>query len=128
VRPSEVFTETSSTLGATLRHARLLLQVQHLLTNSVDSSLAGQFQVANLRQNRLILLAPNATWATRLRMEARNLLQALHRAGFVELAELEVRVAPLSGQAIVSRPEKPLSPAAEQALSSMARLGAESED
>jgi hypothetical protein len=128
VLASEVLSDPSSSLGATLNHARLLLKVQRLLADSVDPSLADHFQVANLRQNRLILLAPNASWATRLRMETQGLLQTLRRAGFAELADIEVRVAPLAEQPVSSRPAKPLSTAAEQALGSMARLGAKSED
>lgn len=128
LRTSEVLSDPSSSLGSTLKHARLLLQLQRLLAESVDPSLAGHFQVANLRQNRLILLAPSAAWATRLRMEAPGLLHMLRRAGFAALADIEVRVAPLIEQPVAEHSEKPLSSAAEQALGSMARLGAKSED
>ena len=106
----------------------MLLEVQRLLADSVDPSLAGHFQVANLRQNHLILLAPSAAWATRLRMEAQSLLQTLRRSGFAALADIEVRVAPLIEQPAAEHSEKPLSSAARQALGSMARLGAKSED
>lgn len=128
VRAAEVLSDPASSLGATLNHARLLLELQRLLADSVEPSLADHFQVANVRQNRLILLAPGASWATRLRMESQGLLQTLRRAGFAELAHIEVRVAPLAERPAAERPEKPLSAAAEQALDSMARLGAKSED
>ena len=60
--------------------------------------------------------------------ESQGLLQTLRRAGFAQLAHIEVRVAPLAERPAAERPEKPLSAAAEQALDSMARLGAKSED
>jgi hypothetical protein len=100
--------------------------MQQLLAASVDPSLAHRFQLANVRHKRLILLAPSAAWATRLRMETPRLLETLHQAGFPELSEVEIRVAPLIEQAVVERSSKPLSTAAEQALGSMARLGSKS--
>lgn len=122
VVPSDILSKRGSPLGGVLSHARLLLQLQNLLTGSVDPSLANHFQVANLRQNRLILLAPTAAWSTRLRMETPNLLAILHRAGQAEIREIEIRVAPLIEPPAKTRKMKPLSAAATQALDSMARL------
>ena len=121
VRPSDVLSKRGSSLGAALSHARLLLQLQNLLAGSVDPSLANHFQVANLRQNRLILLTPNAAWSTRLRMETSNLLEILHRAGHADVRTIEIRVAPLIEPPARTREVKPLSAAATQALDSMAR-------
>lgn len=128
VLPSDVLSKRGSSLGGVLSHARLLLQVQNLLTGSVDPSLANHFQVANLRQNRLILLAPTAAWSTRLRMETPNLLAILHRAGQAEIREIEIRVAPLIEPPAKTRDLKPLTAAATQALSSMARLKTKGRD
>lgn len=114
--------------GDTLGHARLLQKAQHVLADSVDPSLATRFQVANIRQNRLILLAPAAAWATRLRMETPRLLETLRQAGFAGLREIDVRVAPLVEQPAKKRSPKALSPAARQALGCMARLGAKGEE
>lgn len=107
-----------------MTHARLLLQLQNLLAGSVDPSLANRFQVANLRQDRLILLAPSAAWSTRLRMETPRLLGTLHHAGHADIRAIEIRVAPLVEPPAPVRAEKPLSAAARQALDSMARLKA----
>jgi len=128
VVPSDILSKRGSSLGAVLSHARLLLQLQNLLTGSVDPSLANQFQVANLRQNRLVLLAPSAAWSTRLRMETPNLLGILHRAGHADVHDIEIRVAPLIEPPARTRDLKPLSAAATQALGSMARLKAKSGD
>jgi hypothetical protein len=128
VVPSDILSERGSSLGGVLSHARLLLQLQNLLAGSVDPSLATRFQVANLRQGRLILLAPSAAWSTRLRMETPGLLGTLHRAGHAAIREIDVRVAPLVETPAPVRVGKPLSAAARQALDSMARLKARSGD
>jgi len=128
VHPSDILSTRGSSLGAVLTHARLLLQLQNLLTGSVDPSLASHFQVANLRQDRLILLAPTAAWSTRLRMETPNLLGILHRAGHADIRDIEIRVAPLIEPPARTRDLKPLSAAATQALASMARLKTRSGD
>jgi hypothetical protein len=118
----------ASSLGGILQHAGYLAQLQQLLEGALEPALSGHFQVANARQNRLILLAPSAVWATRLRMQAAGILEALQRSGHPEFDEVEVRVAPLTTQQPVERGSKPLSPAAEQALGQMARLRAKDED
>jgi len=124
VLPSDILSKRGSSLGGVLTHARLLLQLQNLLAGSVDPSLANRFQVANLRQDRLILLAPSAAWSTRLRMETPRLLGTLHHAGHAHIRAIEIRVAPLVEPPAPVRAEKPLSAAARQALDSMARLKA----
>jgi len=128
VLPSDILSKRGSSLGAVLTHARLLLQLQNLLTGSVDPSLADHFQVANLRQDRLILLTPTAAWSTRLRMETPNLLEVLRRAGLADVRVIEIRVAPLIEPPAKTREPKPLSAAATQALGSMARLKTRSAD
>lgn len=125
---SKILSDKHSSLGAVLNRARLLLQLQQLLAGSMEPSLASQFQVANIRQNRLILLAPSASWATRLRMATAELLEALHQAGFTELREIDIRVAPLIESEAAPPAEKPLSAAARQALALMSRLGANGGD
>jgi hypothetical protein len=128
ILPSEILSDGDSSLGGVLQHASLLLKLQKLLAASIDASLAGHFQVANVRQNRLILVAPSAAWATRLRLEAPHLLRILNRAGYANLRDLDIRVAPLFEQPASVRGEKPLSAAAEQALDCMARLGTKREE
>jgi hypothetical protein len=117
-----------SNLGSLLRHAGLLTQLQQLLAGALDPALAAHFQVANLRQNRLVLQASSPAWATRLRMQAADVLAILQRSGYPELDEVEVRVAPLTAPPAPQPGKKPLSPAAEQALALMARLRAEDEE
>jgi len=123
LRPSEVLSDQGSSLGSLLQRAQSLLRLQRLLAGSVDPSLANRFQVANIQRHRLILLAPTAAWATRLRMQTPQLLESARQAGYAELREVEIRVSPLVEPPAVQRSQRPLSAAAEQALEAMARLG-----
>ena len=111
-----------NTLAALVRHANLLARLESLLAGSCNPDLAAQFQVADLRQDRLILLTPTASWATRLRMEAGQMLQFLHASGYEHLRHIDIRVAPLSRQTITTPVRKPRSAAAELALGLMAQL------
>ena len=128
VHLTEILSNRDSSLGGVLKRAGMLLQLQQLLAGSADPSLATRFQVANIRETRLILLVPPAAWATRLRMQTPQLLQILHQAGFTKLREIETRVAPLVVQPSAAPSGKPLSESARQALEHMARLRAKSED
>jgi hypothetical protein len=116
-----------SSLRRILQHATYLAQLQRLLDNALEPALAGHFQVANTRQNRVILLAASSAWATRLRMQSAEVLAALQRAGHAEFDQIEVRVdagvVARAAQSAAKRDGKPLSAAAEQALAQMARLG-----
>jgi hypothetical protein len=84
--------------------------------------LASHFQVATVRENRLILISPSASWATMLRMQAPQLIRSLQRAGQSEIEHIDIRVAPLIDQQAVKRKRRALSPAARQALDLMAHL------
>lgn len=119
---------TSGSLGGLLRRAQALLQLERLLQDAVDPSLADHFKVANVHRKRLVLLTPGAAWATRLRMQAPQWLDLLRQAGVRDVEDIEVRVAPLPTEPVDSRRSRPLTPAAEQALGLMARLGTEDED
>lgn len=99
-----------------------------MLAGALDPTLADHFQVANARQNCLVLLARSPAWATRLRMQAAEVLEILRRSGHPGFDEVEVRVAPLTPQPVTRSGKKPLSPAAAQALAQMARLRTEDED
>jgi hypothetical protein len=128
---AEVLAASPSRLGAILQHAAYLAQLQRLLENALEADLTGHFQVANARQNRLILLAPSSAWATRLRMQSAEVLTALHRSGHAEFDQVDVRVdagvTARSARSAAERDSKPLSAAAEQALAQMAHLGTRDE-
>lgn len=128
LRVAEILTDHRSSLGSLLRRASLYMQLEHLLATYLDPELAAHFQVATVRDQRLILISPSASWATLLRMQVPNLLESLHKAGIPDIDSIVVRVAPLVERRGESRKRKPLTPAAQQALDQMARLGAGKED
>ena len=128
IRVADVITDHGSSLGRLLKRGSFLMQLQHLLSGFMDPALAAHFQVAATRDEKLALIAPSASWATLLRMQAPDLLESLHQAGYTEIESIEVRVAPLVEQPIKSRRKRPLSPAAKQALDAMSHLGEDKED
>ena len=125
---SEVLNDPDSSLSNLLGRASYLMQLETLLTALLDSSLAAQFQVAAARKNRLILISPSASWATRLRMQAPRLIRSLHAAGVRQIEHIDIRVAPLARQVLGTRSKKPLSAVARQALGHMAHLKDETSD
>jgi hypothetical protein len=118
----EVIANPGNTLATLVHHANTLARLESLLSGSCSPDLATQFQVADLRRDRLVLLAPTASWATRLRMEAGQMLQFLHASGYEHLRHIDIRVAPLSRPVIPTPVRKPHSAAAELALGLMAQL------
>lgn len=128
LRVADVITDHGSSLGKLLKRGSFLMQLQHMLSGYMDPALAAHFQVAATRDHKLVLVAPSASWATLLRMQAPNLLGSLHQAGFTEIESLEVRVAPLAEPPVKKRVKRPLSPAARQALEAISHLGEDSED
>jgi hypothetical protein len=128
LRVADVITDHGSALGKLLQRGSFLMQLQHLLSGFMDPALAAHFQVAATKDHKLVLIAPSASWATLLRMQAPELLGSLHQAGYTEIESIDVRVAPLAEQPVKSRRKRPLSPAAKQALNAMSRLGKDKED
>lgn len=127
-RVSDVITDHGTSLGKVLKRGSLLMQLQHLLSGSLDPALAAHFQVAAARDQSLVLITPSASWATLLRMQTSNLVETLHQAGYTEIRSIDVRVAPLAEPPKDERKRRPLSPAARQALDAMHHLGDETEE
>ena len=120
--------DTGSRLGNLMQRAAYLMQLESLLSSLVEPDLAAHFQVAAARKNRLILISPNASWATRLRMQAPRLISSLHAAGVRQIEYIDIRVAPLANLPAEKRSKRPLSAAAKQALGHMAHLRDETSD
>jgi len=131
-RVGEIFTnpgsKPDSRLSNLLQRAAYLMQLESLLSGLVEPDLAAQFQVSAARKNRLILISPTASWATRLRMQAPQIISSLHAAGVTEIEHIDIRVAPLVRQTAESRSSRPLSSAAKQALEHMAHLKGSDKD
>ena len=120
--------DTDSRLGNLMQRAAFLMQLESLLSSLVEPDLSVQFQVAAARKNRLILISPTASWATRLRMQAPQIISSLHAAGVTKIEHIDIRVAPLARQSTELRSSRPLSDAAKTALENMADLTASDKD
>ena len=127
-RVSDIVSDHGSSLGNLLKRASLLMQVEHRLAGCLDRELSGRFQLASIRTDSAVLVAPSATWATRLRLHTPDLIEILHQAGFPDIERIVVRVAPLADQPREIRRRRHLSSAARQALELMGRLDSEDED
>jgi len=124
----QVISDTGDTLSAVLRHARSLAEMESLLAEYSGPQIAAQFQVAAMREDRLVLLTPTAAWATRLRMQAEQMLRFLQASGYGQLRHVDIRVAPLNHPSIEKKVRRQLSPAAELAFKLMYRMSSKSSD
>lgn len=124
----EVVSDASTSLGSLFRHARTLAELDRLLTGFAEPGMAAMFQVANVRQQTLVLITPTAAWATRLRMNTPQMLDFLRQSGFDQLQTIEIRVAPLSRVKPRKRTRKKLSPAATETFEQYRQLTRKSRD
>ncbi len=99
-----------------LAHARVLNRLDQKLASILDSTLTHHCQVAELRNQCLILVCSNATFATRLRMISQQLLDSFREEGESGIERVEIRIAPVNRPQPEVRKQRTLSPAAVQAL------------
>ncbi len=114
--------DDGSTLSELVKHAEALLRLESILKASVDSRPEIPFQVAAVRKNRLILISPSATLATRLKLQVPSLLESLRANGITSIEYIDLRVAPVSRAAVTEKRKKALSPAASKALESLSAV------
>lgn len=118
----KLLSNSKTNLGKLMERATYLTQLETMIRGLLNPDLAAQFQVAAVRQNRLVLVTPTAAWATRLRMHAPQLLISLRQNDVADFEYIDVRVAPLVLQTTEKRTKRTLSIAAKQALDQVARL------
>ncbi len=96
--PARAVTEIASGddrgLAGLLARAQQLERLDRALAARLDERYVAHVRVANVRNGVLILATPVAPIATRLRMEAPSLLEALRHAYPGTLTSLEIRVTP----------------------------------
>jgi len=111
--------------GRLLAHARVLNRLDQKLTAMLDPELSTHCQVAEFRDQCLILVCSNAAFATRLRMISQHLLDSFMEGGESGIERIEIRVAPVNRPQPEVRKSRTLSSAALQALG---RFAADSGD
>ena len=99
----------ADSLQAVFAHSQRLETLNHAVRGCLPAPLNQHCQVANLRDNTLVLHADSSAWALKLRYSSRTLLQQLHQHGLQGLNALEVKVRPdniIDSSLRSPRPEK----------------------
>ena len=99
-----------------LAHARVLNRLDKILESVLDSTLTPHCQVAEFRDQCLILLCSKAAFATRIRMISQQLLDSFREEGEFGIERIEIRIAPVNRPQPEVRQQRTLSSAAVQAL------------
>jgi hypothetical protein len=98
----QFLTSGSSELSAAIGRARALNKLSTDVLQHLPSGLAHHCQVANYKENILILHAESASWATQLRFQAPAILKLLQEKQIVKNnCRIEVRVRPKAHQPLV---------------------------
>jgi hypothetical protein len=118
----DVITDNKSNFSELISHAKKLEAITVLLRGHISPDLAHQFQVAAMRQDRLTLITPNATWATRFRMQSSQMLDSLKSSTWSHLRHIDIRIAPLKVESEPIPVRRQLTPAAKLAFSLMSQL------
>ena len=105
-----------SGFGKLLAHARVLNRLDQKLESILDPALSPHCQVAEFRDQCLILVCSNATFATRIKMISQQLLDTFREEGEFGIERMEIRIAPVNRPQPVVRKQRSLSSAAVQAL------------
>ena len=116
---------SNNSFAQILAHARELDRLDHILASVLDATLTSHCQVAEFRNQCLILVCSNATFATRIRMISQQLLESFREEGVSGIERIDIRIAPVNRPQPEVRKQRTLSSAAVQALG---RFAADSGD
>lgn len=102
---AQLLAGSPDSLHAVLAHTQRLEHLNRALQHCLPTPLNQHCQVANLRDNTLILHADSSAWALKLRYSTTRLLQQLRQQPRLQaLRTIEVKVRPISIAMV--RPEK----------------------
>jgi hypothetical protein len=101
------------------RRARELDILDRQLRQTLPPPLRDQVRFADLRDGRLVFLAPSSAWASRLRLIQTQIL-ATARANGTPAHSVTVKVAPLPPEEMIPERRKPLSATAASHLTAAA--------
>jgi hypothetical protein len=118
----DVISGSDNAFAKLLNQAKVLARVESLLAGCSSHTSVANFQVAAVQQDRLVLITPNAAWATRLRMQTQPMLHFLQASGYAQLGHIDIRVAPLTGEPATQKTQRKPSAAAKLALNLMSSM------
>lgn len=90
----QLMADSEGGFGRVLQRARSLEQLSRQVSGLLDPDMARHCQLANVRDGRMIFACSSPGCATRLRMQAPDLLEQLHAAGMEDIDAIEVKMAP----------------------------------
>ncbi|SDF97583.1 DciA family protein [Dyella sp. 333MFSha] len=99
--------------------ARELDQLDRQLRATLPAPMRDQIRFADLRDGRLVFLAPSSAWASRVRLYQTQILEAARAIG-AKAHSVAVKVAPLPPEEVIPDRHKPLSTEAARHLRSAA--------
>ncbi|NID15897.1 DUF721 domain-containing protein [Luteibacter yeojuensis] len=97
------------------QRARELDRLDRQLRATLPSPLCDQIRFADLRDGRLVFLAPSSAWASRVRLYQAQILDAARAIG-ASAHSVAVKVAPLPPEEVIPDRHKPLSASAARHL------------
>jgi len=83
-------------LGKILAHAARLNRIDRGLTAVIDPALSNHCQVADFNNHCLTLVCSNASFATRIRMISKQLLEAFNEEGGFGIERINICIAPVN--------------------------------
>ncbi|TCV93844.1 hypothetical protein EC912_10438 [Luteibacter rhizovicinus] len=101
------------------KKARELDELDRKLRQTLPTPLRDQVRFADLRDGRLVFLAPSSAWAAKLRMYQAQILSSARALG-APAGSVTVKVAPLPPEEIIPDRHKPLSTSAARHLKAAA--------
>jgi len=80
-----------------VKKVQLLKRLDQVIKSQLPENMSGKFEVANIRDNTLIILANSPSWATRLHYQQQQILviaRSSHEFAFID--SVKVKVSPSS--------------------------------
>lgn len=103
-QPLQHFLGSGASLERLHDHTRRLVRLQAALSRALPGLLANSCNVANLKDDVLVVMARNSAVAVRLKQMTPSLLEHLGREGF-NLSDIQVRLQIETPQAPITPPE-----------------------
>ena len=96
---ASILSGQSSHLQRLVEATNQLKRLNQLFNAIVKPPLSEHCEIANIRNNQLVIFIDSPVWGTRLRYQQASLLEALHQeSAFADIQGLEIKVRPrLSG-------------------------------
>lgn len=86
----EVISESTSAFGRLLKRARELERLNLRVLPLLDPKIAEHCRLANVSEGRMVFVCSSSACATRLRLQAPDLIKRMHELGLVDINVIKV--------------------------------------